>query len=179
MFAYDDCNDCRMPGFRVVFQAEICNKGGCEAECGCPETGRRNDLKRRVKFNRGHWEVERERHRIVDRSPGSVFVESSGLDEILPGLFKRLGMEEHHWEIALQDEWESLVGVAVAKHSRPGPLSAGVLTVFVDSAVWLNQLKRYSRREMLGNIQGRFGKTKIRDLRFAPEPDDPGTYGRR
>jgi len=97
-------------------------------------------------------------------------VESVSVDEVLPGLLKRLGIEQRHWEIALSEEWDRIVGDVVAAHTSPGRLAQGVLTVFVDSAVWLDQLKRYSRREVLSKIQERFGRDKIRDVRFAPDP---------
>ena len=111
-----------------------------------PDAGKVGDVARRKRFDRGRWLVERERHRIAKSEPDSDFADSSAIDDILPGLMKRLGIEQRHWEVALQEEWESIVGSAVAAHTRPGRLVEGLLTVFVDSAVWLDQLKRYSRR---------------------------------
>ena len=48
------------------------------------------------------------------------------------------------------------------------------LVVFVDSATWLNELKRYNQAEMLKKLQARFGADKIRRLSLQP---DPGTQG--
>lgn len=93
------------------------------------------------------------------------------MSDVLPGLLKRLGMEQQHWLRVLRDEWPVLVGEDVGRHSRPGRLEGRALTVFVDSAVWLSEIKRFGHGQMLGNLQKRFGAERIASLRLAPDPD--------
>jgi len=71
---------------------------------------------------------------------------------------KKLGLEGDHWLDVLQAEWTKIVGEGVAKHTCPGRFDKKKLTVFVDSSTWLNELSRYGQKEMLANIQKRFGK---------------------
>jgi predicted nucleic acid-binding Zn ribbon protein len=70
-------------------------------------------------------------------------------------------------------EWPALVGKAVAAHCRPGRLEKGELTVFVDSSVWLNELVRYSRQQLLSNLQAKFGRNEVRSVRVQLDPDGP------
>ena len=45
------------------------------------------------------------------------------------------------------------------------------MTVFVDGAVWMNELKRYWQKEMLNKLQNRFGAATIKKLVLQPDPD--------
>ena len=47
------------------------------------------------------------------------------------------------------------------------------LIVFVDSAVWLNEMKRYSRAKVLANVQARVGRGSVTSVQFAMDPDEP------
>ncbi len=93
------------------------------------------------------------------------------IKEVIPGLLQKLGLESRLWEQALVNEWPVLVGEQVALHTRPGRIYHGVLHVFVKNSAWLNELSRYGRKEMLANLQRRFGTTRIRQIRLQIEPD--------
>jgi predicted nucleic acid-binding Zn ribbon protein len=86
---------------------------------------------------------------------------------------KQLGLEKDVWLHTLENEWVKLVGNTIAKHARPGRYENGMLIVFVDSSVWLNELKRYGKKEMLSKLQERFGARKMRKLVLSPDPDGP------
>jgi predicted nucleic acid-binding Zn ribbon protein len=89
-----------------------------------------------------------------------------------PRLLKELGLDEEVWEMTLAREWEALVGPQVAAHTRPGPVRYRTLTVFVVHSVWLHELGRFgARKQLLANLQERFGRHRIRDLRLALDPD--------
>jgi len=130
---------------------------------------------RRPAFNRGQWEVQRERLRLEDRRPPDAPREPMPLDTVLPSLLKRLGLEAQHWLTTLNEEWASLVGQGVARHARPGRLESGVLTVYVDSSVWLSELSRYGKEEILTKLRGRFGAKRFKGLRLQLDPD-AGSY---
>jgi len=93
------------------------------------------------------------------------------ITDVMAGVMKRLGLEDPHWLSVLENEWQAIVGGAVAKHTRPGRMERKNLTVFVDNSVWLNELVRYGRQQMLSNLQKRFGKGKILSVSVAMDPD--------
>jgi predicted nucleic acid-binding Zn ribbon protein len=84
---------------------------------------------------------------------------------------KQLGLENRLWEQALINEWESLVGPQVAKHARAGRLERKVLHIFVDHPAWLSDLSRYGQKQLVENLQKRFGADKIKGIRLQLDPD--------
>jgi len=104
-----------------------------------------------------------------DHSP-----QERAIGDIIPKLMKRLGLEDTHWLTLLAEEWQEMVGEAVARHTRPGRLENKDLVVFVDNSAWLSELSRYGRKEMLAKLQERFGSSKIASLRLQLDPEAKG-----
>jgi predicted nucleic acid-binding Zn ribbon protein len=120
--------------------------------------------------NQGAWELQRERHRIFRTQP--LPPESlATVAEVVPRIMRQLGLENRLWEQALIQEWESLVGPQVAKHTRAGRLERKVLHIFVDHPVWLSDLSRYGQKQIIENLQKRFGADKIKAIRLQLDPD--------
>ncbi|MFH0953780.1 MAG: DUF721 domain-containing protein [Verrucomicrobiota bacterium] len=126
--------------------------------------------RRRKSFNRGRWEVERERHALTRREPVPPPA-AEALADVIPQVMKDLGLENRFWERTLVAEWEKLVGPQVAQHARPGRLDRKILYVFVVHPAWLSELSRYGQKQMLENLQKRFGADKIKALRLQLDPD--------
>lgn len=84
---------------------------------------------------------------------------------------KEVGLEEKLWQQALLNEWPQLVGEQVARRARPGRIQNRILSIFVTNSVWLNELSRYSKPQILKNLQARFGPDLIRDIRLQADPD--------
>ena len=127
---------------------------------------RKNDYK----MTRQQWEVYRERCRISDpRQPPKVSEHT--VEDALPELMKKLGLETSLWVETLSRDWQEIVGTGVGKHTRPGRLDGKTLFVFVDSPVWLNELKRYGQKQMLENLRQRFGTARIARLVVQLDPD--------
>jgi len=126
---------------------------------------------RSMKFSKGRWEIERERCRIEGFKPPAGVAEPEKIADIIPALMKSLGLAEQHWLGMLEEEWGKIAGEAVAKHTRPGRVEKKKLTVFVDNSVWLNELSRYGRQQLLQNLQKRFGSGKIVSVSFVLDPD--------
>ena len=122
------------------------------------------------KFHRGRWELMRERFRIDDPAPPAPD-RSVHAGKVIGQVMKSLGLEDRLWQRELEAEWPALVGKLVATHARPGTVDANRLIVFVDNSMWLAELSRYRRTELLKVLQRRFG-SKIADviLRLDPEP---------
>ena len=125
----------------------------------------------RTPFNPGHWEIERERARIENPRPPHAYTEPSRLGDVIPGLMRRLGMDEEHDLSLLREEWPALVGGAVAAHTRAGRWEGGALVVFVDSSVWLYELERTGRKPLLANVQTRLGRDRVQSVVFRLDPE--------
>ncbi|MBT3194294.1 MAG: DUF721 domain-containing protein [Verrucomicrobia bacterium] len=123
------------------------------------------------RMKRGQWEVHCQRCRLERGPQPPTQSEGDAIGKALPRLMKGLGLDSEHWVETLSDEWVAIVGAAVGKHTRPGRLDGCQLSVFVDSSVWLNELKRYGLKQMLQNLQARFGASRIRNLRLQLDPE--------
>ncbi len=86
--------------------------------------------------------------------------------EFLPALFKTLRLEARQAEAELVKVWNSLIDPAVTAHAQPANLHKGTLFVNVDSSVWLNEIVRYRRKEILVRLQSSFGKTVVQKISF-------------
>jgi predicted nucleic acid-binding Zn ribbon protein len=122
------------------------------------------------KFNRGKWQMERERLHLQERRPPAGVADASTIGSILPLVMKQFGLGDQHWLETVAAEWPVVVGEDVAKHSRIGGFRDKNLTVFVDNTVWLSEFNRYGREKMLGNIQKRFGVDRIKSLKLLLDP---------
>jgi len=122
-------------------------------------------------FSRGQWAVQRERCRIADPRIPRAVPEPRPLGELLPDVMRHLGLEAVQWSVRLEQDWAELAGPAVAGHARPGTVRNGVLTVFVDSSVWLSELSRFGRKPLLKRLRAAYGDDAVRDVRFQLDPD--------
>jgi predicted nucleic acid-binding Zn ribbon protein len=126
-------------------------------------------------FRRGQWRLQRERFRIENPVPPAEARDAVGIANVLPGVMKRLGLEEQHAIGEALQDWESIVGKAVARHTRPGSIRHGRMVVYVDSPVWLSELSRNGKGEMLANLQRHLGSERVNSVAFQADPDAPRT----
>ena len=127
--------------------------------------------RRRAKsYDKGWWMMRREGFHLTQLHPPSVFRPET-LGSVLEEAVSELPVRKASLLEKLVDEWGGLVGEQVAAHARPGRLDAAILCVYVTHSIWLNELSRYGKRQMLTNIQKRFGVTAVRDIRLQLDPD--------
>lgn len=123
------------------------------------------------RMTKGQWAVYRERCRLTAIRPEPRDNEGEAVGDRVMSLMKKIGLDEQSWIETLSQDWEAIVGKGVGLHTRPGRITGAQLYVFVDSSVWLNELKRYGRNQMLANLQSRFGEKRIRNISFQLDPD--------
>lgn len=87
------------------------------------------------------------------------------IGEILPGVFKNLGLEVKMEEVRLHREWGEIVGEAVAGRSRPGAVRDGVLMIVVENNVWMHEI-RFHRKEIINRIGQKFPKLAVNEIRL-------------
>ena len=84
----------------------------------------------------------------------------------LDKLLSTLGLLDRVDEAEIIEEWKSIVGDFIAAHSKPQSLKEGCLSIRVSQPTVRYELERIWKPRILENLQNRFGKKKIRSLRF-------------
>jgi predicted nucleic acid-binding Zn ribbon protein len=86
--------------------------------------------------------------------------------DVLPKLMKDLRMDARQAEAEIVKVWNALIDPALTAHAQPANLHKGTLFVNVDSSVWLTEIVRYRRKEILERLQNSFGKSAIQKISF-------------
>ena len=87
------------------------------------------------------------------------------IGDIVKTVFARLESERTFSKEDIEEQWKTLMGPMGAKHSRPASLRKGVLTVFVDSSGWIQEMS-LRKRKILKQLKRQFGKDKISGINF-------------
>lgn len=77
-----------------------------------------------------------------------------------------LGLDRRRAEAEIGKVWNNLIDPQITKHAQPTGLNKGTLFVSVDSNVWLNEIVRYRRKEILDRLQNSFGKEMVQRISF-------------
>lgn len=86
--------------------------------------------------------------------------------EIMPKVAKKLKLSQRQIETEILRVWNHLIDPSVVAHAQPTGLYKGTLFVSVDSSVWLDEIVRYRRAEILARLQHSFGKDQIKKISF-------------
>jgi hypothetical protein len=86
--------------------------------------------------------------------------------DVLPNVFSDLRLDTRRAEAEVVKVWNSLLDPNIVAHAQPVGLRKGTLFVNVDSNVWLAEIVRYRRREILDRLQHSFGKNLIQRISF-------------
>ena len=131
--------------------------------------------RKQQRYTRQQWEIMRERCRIESKYPPPPDMQIPEIENVVANIMKKFGLNETHWLNTLEEKWSDLVGTAVAAHTRPGKFENYQLTIYVNSAVWMYELKRNGQKIILSNLAKRYGNGKIKRIQLVPEPDEPNT----
>jgi predicted nucleic acid-binding Zn ribbon protein len=106
--------------------------------------------------------------RGVDLAPleAARAIRARSAADVLPKLMKDLRMDDRRAEAELVKVWNSLIDPNLTAHAQPHNLHKGTLFVNVDSSVWLTEIVRYRRKEILDRLQHSFGKNLIQKISF-------------
>ncbi len=77
-----------------------------------------------------------------------------------------LGMERRRAEAEIVRVWNNLIDPEVASHAQPTGIHKGTLFVTVDNNVWLSEIVRYRRKEILERLQNSFGREMVARISF-------------
>ena len=106
--------------------------------------------------------------RGVDLAPLEVAsaVRARPVGDVLPRVTKDLRMDQRRAEVEVVKVWNSLIDPNIVAHAQPAGVRKGTLFVNVDSNVWLAEIVRYRRKEILDRLQHSFGKNLIQRISF-------------
>jgi hypothetical protein len=87
---------------------------------------------------------------------------------VLPRVLADLRLDSRRAEAEICKVWNQLLDPNVVAHAQPTGLHKGTLFVAVDSSVWLSELVRYHRKEILARLQHSFGRDIVQKISFRP-----------
>jgi hypothetical protein len=85
---------------------------------------------------------------------------------ILPSVLSELRMDRRRSEAEVVKVWNNLLDPNIVAHAQPTGLRKGTLFVTVDSNVWLSEIVRYRRKEILDRLHHSFGREFIARISF-------------
>jgi hypothetical protein len=85
---------------------------------------------------------------------------------VLPAILKEFRIDTRRGDAEIVKVWNDLLDPNLVAHAQPANLHKGTLFVTVDSSVWLAEIVRYRRKEILDRLQHSFGKELIQRISF-------------
>lgn len=81
-------------------------------------------------------------------------------------VFIKLNLEKKLCEYLALDKWEEIVGETLSEHTRPAYVKDGVLYIYVDSSVWVQELSLF-KNKLIEKINDRMSIPNIiKDIVF-------------
>ena len=85
---------------------------------------------------------------------------------VMPRVLSDLRMDGRRAEAEIAKVWNHLLDPNIVAHAQPVGLRKGTLFVTVDSSVWLSEIVRYRRKEILDRLRHSFGPDLIARISF-------------
>ena len=85
---------------------------------------------------------------------------------VMPCVLSGLRLDSRRAEAEVVKVWNNLLDPNIVAHAQPAGLHKGTLFVNVDSSVWLAEIVRYRRKEILDRLQHSFGRDLIARISF-------------
>src|SRR6185295_1408444 len=85
---------------------------------------------------------------------------------VLPKVLTELRFDRRRAEAEVVKVWNQAIDPNIVAHAQPTGLRNGTLFVAVDSNVWLSEIVRYRRKEILHRLQNSFGREFILKISF-------------
>ena len=84
----------------------------------------------------------------------------------MPKVLTDLRIDRRQAEAEIARVWNNLIDPRITAHAQPTGINKGTLFVNVDSNVWLDEIVRYRRKEILDRLQHSFGKDVVTRISF-------------
>jgi Dna[CI] antecedent DciA-like protein len=86
--------------------------------------------------------------------------------DLMPSVLSEFRIDRRRIEVEVTRVWNHLLDPTITAHAQPTGHRNGTLFVTVDSNVWLNEIVRYRRKEILDRLQHSFGRDYITKISF-------------
>jgi predicted nucleic acid-binding Zn ribbon protein len=86
--------------------------------------------------------------------------------KVMPRVLANLGLDRRRTDLEVLKVWNHSIDPNIVAHARPTGLHKGTLFVTVDNSVWLSEIVRYRRKEILTRLQHSFGREFITRISF-------------
>jgi hypothetical protein len=86
--------------------------------------------------------------------------------DLLPQVLSGYRVDQRRGEVEIVKVWNNLIDPTITAHAQPVGLNKGTLFVNVDNNVWLSEIVRYRRKEILERLQHSFGREVIARISF-------------
>jgi predicted nucleic acid-binding Zn ribbon protein len=86
--------------------------------------------------------------------------------EIMPSVLRGIRFDSRQAETEILKVWHYQMDPNIVAHAQPTGLRRGTLFVTVDSSVWLDEIVRYRRHEILERLRNSFGPDLIARISF-------------
>lgn len=106
--------------------------------------------------------------RGVDTTPAEIARVDAArpIGKLVAKTLQGLGLDQRRAEAEIVKVWNHLIDASLVAHAQPAGVRKGTLFVNVDSSVWLDEIVRYRRKEILGRMQNAFGREMIQRISF-------------
>lgn len=106
--------------------------------------------------------------RRIDLAPLEVAYanKTKPVKDVVSNVLSHMNLDRRRNDAEVLKAWNQLVDPNIAAHAQPVNLHKGTLFIAVDSSVWLSEIVRYRRKEILDRIQHCFGKDLVVKLSF-------------
>jgi len=106
--------------------------------------------------------------RRVDVRPEEIASRSTerAAGNIIGGVLKKLRLDQRQAETEIVKVWNHLIDSTLTAHAQPTGIHKGTLFVNIDSSVWLDEIVRFRRKEILLRLQTAFGRELIKRISF-------------
>jgi predicted nucleic acid-binding Zn ribbon protein len=94
------------------------------------------------------------------------------LSEVLNALVSARGFGRLRGQAELEAAWEAAVGEPACRHTRPGAVRRGVLSVVVAHPALLEELSAFRKPDILAALRQTPAGAAIHDIRFRIGPID-------
>ena len=91
---------------------------------------------------------------------------TKSISALMPQVLGSVRIDQRRAEAEVVKVWNGLIEADIVAHAQPTGLRKGTLFVTVDSSVWLSEIVRYRRKEILDRLQHSFGKEFIARISF-------------
>ncbi len=133
-------------------------------------------MNRRKPYNKGRWQVDRERFQIADFQPPVPAADALPLDAFVNDVLKGMKLAAHAQVSQIAAAWPELVGPQLAANTKPSHIENKILAITVTHPAWLFELRGAPTAEILARLQAKYGKTEIKNIRFAIDPGSPPAH---